>query len=185
MKKVLLFLLLISNLITMKSQTQDPWTEYINPAAVHQTLAKYTGNFTLKITMPRGDGKEPAVSTVKSDHKMLLGGRFLEMKQKGIMMGMPFEAIMTLGFNNTDKKIAFTTITNMGTGTLALVGDWNEQGKSATVFGKLMNPVSKTMINIKQTIAFIDDNTILIESFDQEGDQPALKTVEYKLTRNK
>jgi hypothetical protein len=91
---------------------------------------------------------------------------------------------MTLGYNNTDKKMALTTITNMGTGTLTLFGEWNEKSKSATLFGQLTNPVTKNSINIKQVVTFIDNHTILIESHDREEDKSEKKTVQYKLIRN-
>jgi hypothetical protein len=59
------------------------------------------------------------------------------------MMAMDYQAIMTNGFNNTDKRMALTTMTNMGTGTLSLFGEWNKESKSASLFGKLTNPVTK------------------------------------------
>ena len=108
----------------------------------------------------------------------------MEMKQHGIMMGMDYQSTMTLGYNNTDKKMTLTTITNMGTGTLFLTGEWNEATKSGNLFGQLTNPVSKEIIHVRQTITFIDDNTILIESYDTEGEHPEKKTVEYRLIRN-
>ncbi|HXS57710.1 MAG TPA: DUF1579 family protein, partial [Hanamia sp.] len=96
---------------------------------------------------------------------------------------MAYNAITTAGFNNTDKKFALTTITNMGTGTLSLSGDWDHTTKTANLFGQLTNPVSKEVINVRQTVSFIDGNCILIESFDQEGNKPEKKTVQYKFTR--
>ncbi len=185
MKKIILITTLIFNFAFMSAQNQDPWTEYMTPSSFHILLAEYAGDFKMEITMSMGEGKEPSIVTVESEHIMLLGGRFLEMKQEGTMMGMEYKSILTIGFNNTDKKFALTTITNMGTGTLSLFGEWDEESKSATLFGELTNPVSKNTINIKQIISFINNNTILIESFDKEGDKPEKKTVEYKLIRNK
>lgn len=185
MNKILLIISLVFNFTSMNAQNQDPWTEYMTPSSVHNLLADYTGDFKMEITMSMGEGKEPSIVTVKSEHIMLLGGRFLEMKQKGTMMGMDYESILTMGFNNTDRIFALTTITNMGTGTLSLFGEWNEKSKSATLFGKLTNPVTKNTINVKQIVSFVDNDTILIESFDKEGDKPEKKTVEYKLIRNK
>ena len=97
---------------------------------------------------------------------------------------MDYQSIITLGFNNTDKQFALTTITNMGTGTLSLFGEWDEKSKSATLFGELTNPVTKNIINVKQVVTFVDNNTILIESYDKEDDKPEKKTVQYKLIRN-
>lgn len=169
----------------MSAQNQDPWSEYMTPSSIHKLFDKYEGSFKMEISMSMGEEKKPSIVTVASEHIMLLGGRFLEMKQKGTMMGMDYQSILTMGFNNTDKKFALTTITNMGTGTLSLFGEWNEKSKSATLFGELTNPVTKNIINVKQIVSFIDNDTILIESFDKEGDKPEKKTVEYKLIRNK
>ena len=90
---------------------------------------------------------------------------------------------MTLGFNNTDKTMALTTITNMGTGTLSLFGTWDEQTKTGNLFGQLTNPVSKGVISVRQTVTFVDGDTILIESYNTEGETPEKKTVIYRLVR--
>lgn len=100
-------------------------------------------------------------------------------------MGMDYKSIITIGFNNTDKQMAMTTITNMGTGTLSLFGNWDEKSRSANLFGQLTNPVTKNTINVKQVITFIDNNIIIIESYDKEGDKPEKEAVEYKLVRKK
>lgn len=170
---------------TAKAQNQDPWTEYMTPSSVHTLLKQYEGSFKMDISMYMGDGKEPTIITVNSKHIMLLGGRFLELKQQGNMMGMDYESIITLGFNNIDKKFALTTITTMGTATLSLSGNWNDKSKSAILFGTLTNPVSKNNITIKQVVTFVDNDTILIESYDKEGDNLEKKTVQYKLSRIK
>jgi hypothetical protein len=68
---------------------------------------------------------------------------------------------------------------------LSLFGNWDEKAKVATLFGKLTNPVSKNTIHVKQVVTFVDSDTLLIESYDQEGDKPETKTVEYKWIRSK
>lgn len=168
---------------TAKEQKHDPWAEYMKPSSIHTLFQQYVGSFRMDIIMAAGEGKEPTIITVDSEHIMLLGGRFLEMKQQGNMMGMDYQSIMTLGFNNTDNKIALTTITNMGTGTLSLFGDWDDQSKSATLLGALTNPLTKNSIKVKQVLSFVDSDSILIESYDKEGDNPEKMTVQYKLTR--
>ncbi len=183
MKQALILITFLSSFLTMNAQNQDPWTQYLTPSSTHKLFSQYEGNFKMEITMQMGENQKPAVIEVQSEHNMLLGGRFLEMKQTGNMMGMDYQAITILGYNNTDKKVTLTTITNMGTGTLFLVGDWDENTKYATLFGKLTNPVTKNTINLKQIVTFVDENTLLIESFDQEGENPEKKTVQYKLVR--
>jgi Protein of unknown function (DUF1579) len=98
-------------------------------------------------------------------------------------MGMDYEALSIIGFNTIDQTVSMTAITNMGTGTLALQGTWDEKTKTANLRGKLTNPVSKRTLNVRQTIQFADANTILIENYDQEEDHPEKKTIQYKFVR--
>lgn len=185
MKKLLLIFTLILNFDYISAQNEDPWIEYMTPSSIHSLLDQYTGSFRMEIAMSMGENKDPDIITVNSEHSMLLGGRFLEMKQQGNMMGMDYQAIMTIGCNNTNKKMALTTITNMGTGTLSIFGNWDEKSKLAILYGQLTNPVTKKTINVKQVVTFVDNDTILIESYDKEGEKSEIKTVEYKLIRNK
>ncbi len=165
------------------AKAQDPWSVYMTPTEIHTLFSQYTGSFKMEMTVSMGKDKEPTIFTINSDHQMLLGGRFLKMKQQGDMMGMDYQCITTLGFNTIDKQMALTTITNMGTGTLSMFGEWDEKTKSATLYGQLTNPVTKKTINVKQIVSFPDKDTILIESFDQEGDKPEVKSVQYKFIR--
>lgn len=71
----------------------------------------------------------------------------------------------------------------MGTGTLSLVGDWDEKTNSATLIGYLTNPVTKNSIRVKQVLSFADKDTLVIESYDQEGDGAEKLTVVYRLVR--
>ncbi|WP_194776250.1 DUF1579 family protein [Pararhodonellum marinum] len=183
MKNVLLLILVIFSVNPIEAQNQDPWTEYMTPSGMHDMLKKYVGEFQMEISMDMGEGFDQSKIPVDSHHLMLLGGRYLELKQTGNMMGMEYESITIMGFNNSDKSFALTTITNMGTGTLSLFGDWDEETNSANVSGQLTNPMTKGRINVRQTISFVDADTILIESFDQEGNSKEKKTVEYRLMR--
>ena len=181
MKKriILIFLLIMAN----SAKAQDPWSVYMTPTEIHTLFSQYTGSFKMEMTVSMGKDKEPTIFTINSDHQMLLGDRFLELKQQGDMMGMDYQCVTILGFNTIDKQVALTTITNMGTGTLSMFGEWDEKTKSATLYGQLTNPVTKNTINVKQTISFPDKDTILIESYDQEGDKPEIKSVQYKFIR--
>lgn len=183
MKKLLLLALSCLSLQISHAQNNDPWSAYMTPSAVHAWLAQYIGDFNMEINMFAADGQVGPSMSVESTHSLLLGGRFLELRQSGSMMGMPYQGITTIGFNNVDRKLTLTTITNMGTGTLTVTGDWDEESKSAELFGTLANPVTQATVQLRQFITFVDENTILIESFDTMGDQPEVKTLSYRFTR--
>lgn len=167
----------------MQAQKQDPWMEYMMPSAVHEMLGRYTGNFTMEISMWMTASQDPQVVKVKSTNRMILGGRFLEMTQTGKMAGMDYNAITTIGYNNSDKKIALTTITNMGTGILSLTGSWNEKTELIQLTGTMTNPVTKKPIRVRQTVSFPDKDTLLIENFDKEEGAKERKSIQYRFTR--
>lgn len=177
--KYLFLLLLLTKTLMVSSQENDPWTVYMTPSEKHDMLSVYVREFQMEIEM--NGLNEPVV--MNSSHQMILGGRFLELRQNGQMMGMDYESIYTIGFNTIDSTFSMTTITNMGTGTLALQGKWDQVTKIATLFGKSTNPVSGRIINVRQTLNFVDEKGLTIESFDQEGDRPERKIVEYKFSR--
>jgi hypothetical protein len=167
------------------AQETDPWTNYMMPAEVHKNLEKYTGQFEMQITMWMMEGEVPVVIKVNSKNKMILGGRFLEMTQTGDMMGIPYHAISTLGYNNADKNYSLTTITNMGTGTLYVTGQYDHTSNSIQLRGILSNPVNDQMIEVRQVLLFMNDDQMMIENFDQEEGSEERKTIEYKFTRIK
>ena len=183
MKTLLLVIIAMLTFSTAKAQKQDPWSEYMTPNEVHKLLGEYAGAFDMEITMWPDEGKEPAKVKVASNHQMILGGRFLELRQTGKMMGMDYLSVSTFGYNTSGKSFDLITLNNMGTGTLSLTGTWNPEIKEATVSGQMISPGSNKVIKIRQVIHFQDKNRLTITNYDQsEGRQPQ-KTIEYKLTR--
>ncbi|MEC3880237.1 DUF1579 family protein [Parapedobacter sp. 10938] len=177
--RITLFIIFILQSFVVNAQEEDPWTVYMTPDSIHGFLSKYEGDFQMEMEM---DGLDEPVK-IGSTHKMILGGRFLTLQQVGKMMGMDYESIYTIGYNTIDHTMSMTTITNMGTGTLALQGKWDGNTQSATLYGTLTSPVSKQTIKVKQIVRFIDDDTLIIESFDKVGDNPEKKTLQYKFVR--
>ncbi|MCE7053881.1 DUF1579 domain-containing protein [Algoriphagus sp. AGSA1] len=179
MARLLISLLILSIPLIGMAQDQNAWVTYMTPSDVHSMLSNYQGEFTLEIRMTGQQGS----TIVNATNRMILGGRFLQIDQKGQMMGMGYEALSTIGYNTIDKTISTTTITNMGTGTLTVHGEWSPEDKTASMKGTLTNPVTGEAINVRQKIAFMDKDSFVIENFDQEGNQSEKKTIEYLFTR--
>src|SRR5690606_37795744 len=119
----LILILTLSIMTTLsQAQNQDTWAEYMTPTEIHNLFSQYIGNFTMEMTVGTGSSK-PTMFMMYFSNQMLLGGRFLEMKQLGYMMGMDYQSIITFRFNTTDKQISLTILTNIGTGTLSMFGE--------------------------------------------------------------
>jgi hypothetical protein len=181
--KTFLLVLVTTLSLTAQAQQKDPWLDYMTPNEVHQLFKTYTGDFDMEITMWPEEGKDPIKVKVASAQQMILGGRFLELRQSGTMMGMDYQSTTTIGYNTVSKAVDLITINNMGTGILSLSGSWNPEIKEAVVSGQMISPGEKKVIKIRQVIHFPNKNTISIENYDQAEGQPARKTVAYTLTR--
>lgn len=99
------------------------------------------------------------------------------------MIAMDYEALCTIGYNTSDQTFSMITLSNMGTGTLFLQGKRDEGSRSVVLKGTLTNPVTQQPIDVRQMLHLKDKDTLLIESFDQEGNSPEKKTSEYKWVR--
>ena len=163
----------------------DQWSVYMTPSEVHKQLSDYIGKFDIEVKMWMETSKEPMIVTAKSTNKMTLGERFLEMSQSGDMMGMDYQASSILGYNTISKEFTFTNITNMGTGTLTLIGKWVEEGKSIDLKGQMVNPENNALIDVRQVISFLDKDHFLVENFVKFSDGPEQKSIEYRYTRSK
>ena len=96
---------------------QKAWQEYATPTEPHQRMASEVGTWNEEMTFWMGpDDKNPQKYTAVADIKMILGGRYQEQKHRGKMMGMDFEGISTLAYNNASQEYTSTWIDNMATG---------------------------------------------------------------------
>lgn len=180
--QLLLLLFLVSVSFTVKhDKVVDPWVKYVSPAEFHQLLKKYTGKWNVEISMWMG-GAQPKLIKASSNNIMEFGDRFLQVKQNGLMMGMPYENATTIGYNRASEKVELTSFNNMGTGMLYLSGDYDKTTKKAVVTGQMANPTGGNDIMVKQVISFGTDY-LLIENFDKTENSPEKKTMQYKLTR--
>ncbi len=163
----------------------DQWSVYMTSSEVHKQLSDYIGNFDIEVKMWMETSKEPMIVAAKSTNKMTLGERLFEMNQSGDMMGMDYQAASILGYNTISKEFTFTNITNMGTGTLTLIGKWVEEGKSIDLKGQMVNPENYALIDVRQVITFFGKDNFLVENFDKFSDGPERKSIEYSYSRSK
>jgi len=155
---------------------------YMTPGEVHQMMGKSTGTWTGAITMWMQPGAQPTNMTGEATNEMILGGRYLQSKNTGNMMGMPFEGIGTTGYDNAKKIFMTTWIDNAGTGIMYLEGTWDAQNKTINFSGKMVDPMSGKDIPVRETLKFVDDNTHVLEMFLTDKGKE-YKSMEIKYTR--
>ncbi|NHN24300.1 DUF1579 domain-containing protein [Flavobacterium jejuense] len=159
------------------------WEKHMTPSKTHEIMAQDNGVWEEEITMWASRKSDPVKSTFKVINKMILGGRYQESTHKGDMMGMPFEGISTLAYDNTAQEYVSTWIDNMGTGIMVMKGQFNSDTKSINFEGKTIDPLTRKEKKLKEIFTYIDSNTQKIEMFDIDYDGKQFKSMEAILKR--
>ena len=167
----------------MDEKAQKAWMDYMTPGDVHKMLAKSNGAWKGEVTMWMAPGQPPSTMTATCTNTMLLGGRYLQSTNKGEMMGMPFEGIGVLGYDNATKMFTYTWIDNMGTGTMTLKGSWDNSTKSINLSGSMFDPMSGKETTVREVYTITDDNNQLVQMYSPGPDGKEYKNMEIKLTR--
>ncbi len=160
------------------------WQTYMTPGDAHKMLASADGDWTYESTMWMAPGAPPEKTTGTATNKMVLGGRYQESKFSGTMMGMPFEGFSLTGYDNARKVFQSSWIDNLGTGLMQMEGKMDPATKTIQFNGRMTDPATGKEVKVRETFAFIDDNTQKMEMFDSRGAKE-FKTMEIVFKRKK
>ncbi|HMS63726.1 MAG TPA: DUF1579 domain-containing protein [Ignavibacteria bacterium] len=173
--KILLGVLIFTSFSKIYSQTeaeQKAWMEYMTPGPVHEMLSKSDGEWKADISMWMDPTSAPMKTEGVCINKMILGGRYQYSTNTATMMGMPFEGILILGYDNVKKEFVSSWIDNMGTGIMNMTGKWDESTKSANFTGTQVDPVTGKDIKVREVFKILNDNTQSMEMFmEKEGSE--------------
>ncbi|RYZ21175.1 MAG: DUF1579 domain-containing protein [Chitinophagaceae bacterium] len=161
------------------------WMAYSEPGAEQKALAEASGRWDAEITMCMAPGTPEQKTTTVVDNKMVLGGRYQMSSHKGNMMGMAFEGISTVGYDNHKKQYQSTWIDNMGTGIMVMNGTWDEATKTINFSGKMMNPGTKAEEDVRETFTIIDKDHQLMQMYAKGPDGKEFKTMQIHYTRKR
>lgn len=163
------------------------WMAYATPGDMHKMLAKYDGNWTGETTMWMEEGGKPMKSTSECSNKMIFDGRYQVSNYKGNFMGMPFEGMSIMGYDNAKKKFVSTWIDNMGTGIMKAEGEWDASKKSIEFKGTATDPSRPDKdCEMREVYTFTDDNNHTLEMYGPDWKTgKEMKTMEIKFTRKK
>ena len=189
MKKLTALICMCTFLLANRSNAQTEaemkaWQTYMTPGEVHKMLAAGDGEWNEEITMWVAPGAPLTKTMATAKAEMIMGGRYQLSKVTGSMMGMPFEGMLLMGYDNAKKVFTSTYVDNFGTGTTTMDGTWDDKTKSISFKGKSLDPMTGKDMMMKQVMKFIDNDTQSIEIFDNKTGKDA-KTVEIKMTRKK
>ncbi|HEX8270060.1 MAG TPA: DUF1579 domain-containing protein [Flavobacterium sp.] len=162
------------------------WENYATPGDMHKMFASEVGTWDEESIMWMGpDDQNPTKSKMTAVNTMILGGRYQHSKHSGTIMGMPFEGISTMGYDNASKKIVGTWVDNMGTGIMYLTGDYNPSSKTIELKGNATDPTTGKQKPYRELYTIVDSDTRKMVMYDVTPDGKEYKSMEMNLKRRK
>jgi len=126
------------------------YQELSEPGPEHLKLAELAGNWTFqnKVWMSPTDTTSVVVDG-QAEAKMVLGGRFLELKSSSSYMGMPYEELLMIGFDRRSSEYTTVRFDNMGTYCVATQGPTDKATGLIVMEGKDIDPVEGIALKFK------------------------------------
>lgn len=147
------------------------------PGAPHAEMAKYVGDYDLKIKAWHKPGTEPTQDTGTATRKLILGGRVLVEDVDATMMGEAFSGHGMQGYENATGRYWSTWNDSMSTG--IMVSDGTCDAKGACAFsGSWIDPVTKKKATSRLTTHWVDAKTELFEMYGPGPDGKEMKMME-------
>ncbi len=168
-----------------QEEMMKAWAAFATPGAPHKTLEGMAGSWDAKATMWMAPGAPPQETSGTSENKMILGGRYLEQRYEGTMMGQPFSGIGVTGFDNYKKKFVSTWQDSMGTGILTMTGSADKAGKVLTSWGMADDPAEKRSMKSKSVVTMVDADHMTYEAWHALPDGKMTRDLEIHYTRKK
>jgi hypothetical protein len=168
----------------MDPAAQQAMMQAMAPGAHHEHMKKLAGNFDYTIKMWMDPSAPPVESTGKRSADFLLGGRYLQEKISGTFMGMPFEGISLMAYDNLAKEYVMTWIDNMGTGIVVYHGQCDAKGTTWTMSGDTIDPATGKTVTMKSVTRVVDDNTVTMEMSGPGADGKNFKMLELTMKRS-
>lgn len=171
----------------MKDEMMKKWMEVSTPGDNHKKMDDLVGTWETTVSMWMGEaGKPPQVTKGVAEMKWVLGGRFIQEEMKGEMMGMPYNGMGLLGYDNFNKKYTFVWVDNSSTQMSTSEGTFDPTGKVLTYYGKMDEPMTgehdKT---VKYVTRIVNKDKNIFEIHDLSLPEPNTKVMEIVYTRKK
>lgn len=166
-------------------EMQKAWAAYMTPGEPHARLARLAGSWTTKTKSWWDPTLPPEETTGTTEYRMVLGGRYLEQRFEGSMMGQPFSGIGYTGYDNVKKKYESYWIDSAGTGMLVMSGSLDASGKKTVFTGSMVDPTNGKKVALRAVDIEVDADNSVFELWMSGPDGKMWKSMEMSYTRKK
>jgi len=159
--------------------------KYGTPGQGHKKLDFMAGSWTTKNSMWMDPAQPPEVTEGASEHRWILGGRYLEQRFSGNFMNTPFTGLGYTGYDNYKRQYVGTWMDTMGTCMLNMTGNFDKSGKILTMTGKMDDPMLKKEVTLREKMTIINNDEMLFEMFGPGMDGKEYRMMEMRYTRKR
>jgi Protein of unknown function (DUF1579) len=159
------------------------------PGPEHAKLMKLAGSWDVEASLWSAPGAEPLKVAFPSENRAILGGRFLETRASGEMMGMPVESLVIYGFDRRHGKYTVVGFDTFGTYYVTGAGTLDEATGTVAMDGTDDDPITKMTQVYTMHLRFVDDDTyvtdVVFRDAAHTGGLGELKAIEMTHRRRK
>lgn len=156
-----------------QQQMMEAWQKAAEPGDEHRRLAALAGRWKMTVTMWHEPGKDPEVTRGANIATMVMGGRFLEERITGSVLGRNYHGVSLTGFDNVKKKYTALWYDNLNTAMVYTEGQ--REGENRWVFtGESVDPMTGKPAPLR--LVFVVENADR-RTFEMYGTGPDGKEV--------
>ena len=168
------------------AESMKAWMEFSTPGAPHKTLQGMTGKWKYTSKFWHKPDSKPEETSGTSTMKMVMGGRFLEHKTTGKVMGQPFEGLGFTGYNNMTKNYETVWLDNMSTGMMRGKGSFDTETQTLKDSGEFSCPMTKEKEQkYRSEMKIIDKNNMSFSMWSPDENGKEYKGMEMMMKRAK
>ncbi|MES2964095.1 MAG: DUF1579 domain-containing protein [Bdellovibrionota bacterium] len=160
-------------------------TEAGTPGAEHKVLTDLAGDWKVSSKMWETAKGKPQESSGTSSFTPILGGRFVQQMFKGEVMGMPYEGMGLMGYDNVAKKYDTLWVDSMSTGMMKGAGAFDAKAKVLKEGGTYSCPITESRVReYRNEIKMVDKNKMVLSMYGKGLDgSPEFKQMELTYVR--
>jgi hypothetical protein len=161
------------------------WQKMSTPGEAQKKLDAFVGSWNVKSTASTDPSKPPEVTDATSENRWVLGGRYVEQRYEGKLMGQPFSGIGYTGYDNYKKKYVGTWMDSASTQVLFTTGSFDAAGKVLSMSGKQDDFTRGESVTVREKATLVSHDEMLFEMWGPGPDGKDYKVLELRYTRKK
>ena len=152
--------------------------KYATPGEHHKHLEMLAGKWTTKSRFWPSPDAPVMESTGTAEHKMILGGRYLQTSYDGEFADMPFAGMGVVAYDRYKQKYVETWIDSMGTMVMISEGTCDTEGKVRTMVADFDDPMTQRRVQMRSVYRVLDADHYTLEMFGPGPDGKEFKAFE-------